>query len=163
MDRTTIATALGPLTIVVDAHRVRDIGWYDGQTSDSRPPDNAILREATSQLDAYFAGRLTRFDLPLALDGSDHERRVWAAMQDIPHGQTASYADVARTVGSAPRAVGRACGRNRIAVVIPCHRVIAAGGGLGGYSGGRGLATKQALLDLERRSEEKRPAKGGLV
>ena len=118
-----------------------------GQT---RPPATAaaLLAEAAAQLDAYFAGKLTRFDLPLAPSGSPFETRVWTAMQAIPYGETRVYGDLAELVGSAPRAVGRACGSNPIPIVIPCHRVLAKTG-LGGYSGAGGLATKRHLLALE--------------
>ena len=100
------------------------------------------------QLDAYFAGHLTRFDLPLAPSGSPFEVGVWTAMAEIPYGETRVYGELAASVGSAPRAVGRACGRNPIPIVIPCHRVLAKAG-LGGYSGSGGLATKRHLLALE--------------
>ena len=86
--------------------------------------------------------------MPLAPAGSGFRQRVWQAMQAIPVGETRSYGALARALGSAPRAVGGACGANPIPILIPCHRVVA-GGGLGGYSGGAGLATKIALLKLE--------------
>ena len=93
--------------------------------------------------------RLRDFELPLAPRGTVFEGRVWAAMQAIPYGETRSYGDLAGATGSAPRAVGRACGKNPIPIVIPCHRVLAKAG-LGGYSGDGGLATKQRLLAVER-------------
>lgn len=107
-----------------------------------------LLVEARRQIEAYFARRLKRFALPLAPAGSPFEQRVWLAMRQIPYGLSARYGDLARAVGSAPRAIGRACGRNPIPIVIPCHRVVAAAG-LGGYSGGAGLPTKRLLLALE--------------
>jgi methylated-DNA-[protein]-cysteine S-methyltransferase len=107
-----------------------------------------LLGEAARQLDAYFAGRLTRFDLALAPTGSPFEQLVWTAMRAIPYGETRCYGELAAAVGSAPRAVGRACGRNPIPIVIPCHRVLARTG-LGGYSGAGGLTTKRRLLMLE--------------
>ncbi|WP_301964892.1 methylated-DNA--[protein]-cysteine S-methyltransferase [uncultured Desulfovibrio sp.] len=108
-----------------------------------------LLHAAREQLAAYFAGRLRRFDLPLAPRGTPFQLRVWRALQDIPYGRTCSYSELAAAVGDprACRAVGRANGRNPLMIVIPCHRVIAAGGGLGGYSGG--LAVKRFLLRLE--------------
>jgi methylated-DNA-[protein]-cysteine S-methyltransferase len=110
------------------------------------------FEETRRQLDEYFAGRRTRFDLDLAPEGTPFQRRVWSALQEIPYGETRSYLDIARSIGSpkAVRAVGGANGRNPIAVVIPCHRVIAADGTLGGYGGG--LDRKRLLLDLERRT-----------
>lgn len=109
------------------------------------PPLPALRR----QLADYLAGRRRAFDLPLAPQGTDFQRRVWRALQDIPHGETRSYADLARAVGSpqAMRAVGQANRRNPIGVVIPCHRVIAADGTLGGYAGGPDR--KRRLLALE--------------
>src|SRR5690606_13127856 len=81
--------------------------------------------------------------------GTDFERRVWRAMIAIPQGRTQTYGEVARMLGSTPRAVGGACGANPIPLVIPCHRIVGAGGALGGYSGGRGAETKRFLLELE--------------
>jgi methylated-DNA-[protein]-cysteine S-methyltransferase len=108
------------------------------------------FEEARRQLDEYFARRRSRFDLELAPRGTAFQRQVWAALQEIPYGETRSYRDIARQLGSpkAVRAVGGANGRNPIAVVIPCHRVIAADGSLGGYGGG--LDRKRLLLELER-------------
>jgi O-6-methylguanine DNA methyltransferase len=114
----------------------------------------ALLRE---QLAQYFEGKRTAFDLPLAYHGSGFQRKVWQVLRDIPYGQTRSYGEVARTVGKpgAARAVGTVNGANRIAIMIPCHRVIAAGGGPGGYGGG--LWRKFRLLELERnRGAERR-------
>ncbi len=114
-------------------------------------PDPAPLAHAAAQLEAYFAGALRDFDLPLAPAGTPFQQRVWAALREIPYGETASYAAVARRIGhpAAVRAVGSANGRNPIPIVIPCHRVIGADGRLVGYGGG--LAAKEALLALERR------------
>ena len=111
--------------------------------------DAAPLRAAAAQLAAYFAGRLTAFDLPLALHGTEFQRRVWTALQAIPYGTTISYGDLARWVGNAngSRAVGLANGRNPIAIIVPCHRVIGTNGKLTGYGGG--LPRKAALLDFE--------------
>lgn len=106
--------------------------------------------EATRQLRAYFAGELRVFDLALDVVGTDFQKRVWEALAAIPFGETRSYAEVAAEIGrpTAVRAVGAANGRNPIPIVIPCHRVIASDGGLGGYAGG--LALKSALLTFER-------------
>ena len=104
---------------------------------------------AVVQLREYFAGRRRDFDLPLAPEGTAFQRRVWKCLQSIPYGETISYAELARRSGNpkAARAVGSANGRNCIAIVIPCHRVIAADGTLGGFGGG--LEVKQRLLTLE--------------
>jgi len=108
-----------------------------------------LLREAVQQLSAYFAGKLKEFDLPLAPEGSAFQRRLWRALCQIPFGETRSYGELAGLLQSAPRAIGGACGRNPIAIVIPCHRVLGKGFALTGYSGGEGLRTKKFLLALE--------------
>jgi AraC family transcriptional regulator, regulatory protein of adaptative response / methylated-DNA-[protein]-cysteine methyltransferase len=112
--------------------------------------DAPLLDLLRSQLDEYFAGERSAFDLPLAYPGTAFQRRVWDALLAIPYGETRTYADIAREIGvpGAARAVGRANGLNRIAIVIPCHRVMAADGGLGGYGGG--LWRKLRLLETER-------------
>jgi AraC family transcriptional regulator of adaptative response/methylated-DNA-[protein]-cysteine methyltransferase len=111
--------------------------------------DSSLLHEAERQLHEYFAGARREFDLPIDAPGSHFQERVWSELRRIPFGRTISYRELAERTdaGAAWRAVGRANGSNRLAVVIPCHRVIATGGGLGGYGGG--LAAKRFLLDLE--------------
>lgn len=155
MPSLSIASPIGRLTIEEESDQIVAIRWEEdgpagnaNRGSANRGNGSPLLAEAARQLAAYFAGSLAQFDLPLAPAGSPFEARVWAAMQQIPYGETRSYGDLATAVGSAPRAVGRACGRNPIPVVIPCHRVLAKVG-LGGYSGSGGLATKQRLLALE--------------
>lgn len=139
-----IDSLVGRLTISATDDAVVAIGWFD----ETESKETTLLAEARRQLTAYFARRLRRFDLPLRPAGSPFNQRVWAAMQQIPHGQTRSYGELAMEIGSAPRAVGRACGHNPIPIVIPCHRVLGRNG-LGGYSGGTGPPTKQRLLELE--------------
>lgn len=114
-------------------------------------PEAGWFAEVAEQLDAYFAGTLTRFDLPLAPRGTGFQRAVWSEMGRIPYGTTISYGELARRVGrpGAARAVGLASGRNPIAIIVPCHRVIGADGRLTGYGGG--LERKQQLLELEAR------------
>jgi methylated-DNA-[protein]-cysteine S-methyltransferase len=138
---------VGYLTIDEADDAIVAVRWADAPSGNGSP----LLDEAMRQLTAYFDGKLRDFDLPLAPAGSPFETRVWAAMQQIPYGETRCYGDLAMAVGSAPRAVGRACGRNPIPIVIPCHRVLAKAG-LGGYSGDGGLATKTRLLALEGKS-----------
>lgn len=115
-----------------------------------RDDEDWLLRQAAAQLRAYFQSALRRFDLPLDARGSRFQKTVWEALQTVPYGQTCTYGQIAQRIGSptASRAVGAAVGANPIAIVIPCHRVIAASGGLVGYR--YGIATKGFLLELER-------------
>jgi methylated-DNA-[protein]-cysteine S-methyltransferase len=144
MPSLSIPSPTGRLTIDEIDDMIVAIRWADAPSGNGSP----LLAEAARQLTAYFDGRLSQFDLPLAPAGSPFETSVWSAMLAIPYGETRSYGDLAEAIGSAPRAVGRACGKNPIPIVIPCHRVLAKAG-LGGYSGAGGLATKQCLLALE--------------
>ena len=115
------------------------------------PGTNDYLDTLKRELESYFAGELREFSVPLVYPGTDFQRRVWGQLLKIPYGETCSYEDIAIAVGQpkAVRAVGRTNGMNRVAIVIPCHRVVNKGGQLGGYGGG--LRRKQFLLDLERR------------
>jgi len=140
----SISSPVGNLILDEDLDAIVSIRWAEGATGNGSP----LLAEAARQLDAYFAGKLHDFDLPLRPAGTAFERSVWAAMQDIPYGETRFYGDLAASTHSAPRAVGRACGRNPIPIVIPCHRVLGKGW-MGGYSGAGGLKTKEMLLTLE--------------
>jgi methylated-DNA-[protein]-cysteine S-methyltransferase len=140
----SISSPVGDLLLEEDRGALVAVHWGEGSAGNGSP----LLSEAARQIDAYFAGKLRDFDLPLRPAGSDFELRIWAAMQEIPYGETRSYGDLAAAAHSAPRAVGRACGRNPIPIVIPCHRVLGKGW-MGGYSGAGGVATKQALLALE--------------
>lgn len=121
---------------------------------DSQPlaPQNLLAKEVCKQLQAYLTKPGFIFDLCLHISGTTHQRRVWHAIQAIPSGKTSSYAEIAMQLHSAPRAVGRACGANRIPIVIPCHRVISKNGGLGGFmnaSDGNPLEIKRWLLRHE--------------
>ncbi len=113
------------------------------------PADGAVLAQLRAELAEYFAGTRRAFEVPLETPGTDFQQRVWAALRHIPYGETCSYADIARAIGQpkAVRAVGHANGQNRVAIVIPCHRVINADGRLGGYGGG--VARKAQLLAVE--------------
>ena len=155
----TIDSPVGPLTLVASGRSLAALCMADqrhapGQAAFGLPGDPAAdpFAAAAAQLTAYFAGQLTSFDLPLDPAGTGFQRRVWAALRDIPYGQTASYGQLAGRIGqpAASRAVGLANGRNPIAIIIPCHRVIGSDGSLTGYGGG--LDRKRFLLDLERRS-----------
>jgi methylated-DNA-[protein]-cysteine S-methyltransferase len=144
MPSLSLSSPVGPLTIEEHDDKIVAISWGNGVPGNGSP----LLNEAARQLQAYFDGTLSHFDLPLAPAGSSFEKRVWDAMRNIPYGETRCYGDLAEAIGSAPRAVGGACGKNPIPIVIPCHRVLAKGG-MGGYSGQGGLDTKRALLRLE--------------
>jgi O-6-methylguanine DNA methyltransferase len=111
--------------------------------------------EIVAELDAYFAGDLHEFTIPLDLRGTEFQRRVWELLLSIPYGQTRSYGQIASALGrpGASRAVGQAIGTNPVAIIVPCHRVIGASGGLVGYGGG--LHRKQALLELEARPPDR--------
>jgi methylated-DNA-[protein]-cysteine S-methyltransferase len=146
MPRLTLESPLGRLTLFEEDGRLVALDW-GGKRAAGEP--TSMLREAKRQLAAYFEGRRRAFDLPLAPWGSPFELRVWQLMTDIPYGETRSSGDLARELAAAPRAVGQACGRNPLPILIPCHRVLAAEGRLGGYSGGKGTETKRRLLMLE--------------
>ena len=149
----TRPSPVGPITIVASPTAV--VAIHLGAASllpRSRPAaDHPIVAAAAAQLDEYFAGRRRGFDLPLAGDGTAFQRDVWRALCAIPFGATCGYGELAARLGrpSAARAVGAANGRNPIAIVVPCHRVIGKDGTLTGYAGG--MAIKQWLLDHEAR------------
>lgn len=141
----------GPIRVSSDGDAVVGITWIEpGASLEPATPD-AVSRETAAQLSAYFDGRLTVFDLPIRYrGGSAFERAIWDAMRAIPWGETKTYGDLAALTDGVARAVGGACGRNPIPIVVPCHRVVGSDGWLVGFSGGAGVATKQWLLDFER-------------
>ena len=149
ISRHHIDTPIGPLTIELSdgALTLLEIGAHGDATPGA--PSRGLAGEAARQLDAYFSGRLKQFDLPLRAEGTPFRKKVWQALREVPYGQTRSYGEIAREVDSAPRAVGGACGANPIAIVVPCHRIVGAGGWIGGFSGGDGCATKHLLLEHE--------------
>jgi len=146
----TTDSPLGKLTLYEEAGSLvhLEFGSPDGVGSSAPTP---LLREAAGQLSAYFAGNLRHFALPLSPSGTVFELAVWQAMLSIPYGETLSYAELAKMAGrsAACRAVGAACGRNPLPILIPCHRVVRSDGGEGGYSAG--IGRKRFLLELERR------------
>jgi methylated-DNA-[protein]-cysteine S-methyltransferase len=150
---TTFDSPIGELLAAGDGQALHGLYMQEGRTAMAVRPDwepaGEPFAQVRSQLAAYFAGGRQDFDLPLAMAGSPLQRRVWRALQDIPYGETISYGELARRVGppATPRNVGWANGRNPIAVIVPCHRVIGADGSLTGYGGG--LARKRLLLELE--------------
>jgi methylated-DNA-[protein]-cysteine S-methyltransferase len=152
---TQIESPLGPLFLAADDTGLRNIAFVDGskrqQSVEARDGDAGQLREPIRQLRAYFAAELETFDLALSPAGTPFQLEVWRRLLEIPYGQTISYGELARRIGSpkASRAVGLANGSNPIPIVIPCHRVIGSNGKLTGYGGG--LPIKEKLLALERR------------
>jgi methylated-DNA-[protein]-cysteine S-methyltransferase len=148
---TVIDSPVGRLRIVADGVAIEQI-WFVGDDVPLAETDEPVLAEAVRQLEEYFAGRRTTFDLPLAPQGSGFQQRVWTALREIPYGETISYGELAGSLGlvNGARAVGAANGQNPIAIVVPCHRVIGANGRLVGYAGG--LDRKQTLLGLEART-----------
>jgi len=146
---TTLDSPIGKLLLTSDGENLTGIRMAPFEIESDWSHEPKALAETTTQLKAYFAGKLKRFDLPLKTSGTPFQTRVWKALADIPYGETVSYGELARRIGSprAVRAVGRANGANRIAIVLPCHRVIGANGTLTGYGGG--LDRKAKLLALE--------------
>lgn len=141
----TLVAVDGALTgLFMDLQRHRPLEEMFGE------PDPTPFPEVIRQLDEYFAGARTEFDVPMAMVGTSFQRTVWAALREIPYGETESYGHLAARIGrpGAARAVGLANGRNPIGIIVPCHRVVGATGDLTGYGGG--LERKQHLLDFER-------------
>jgi len=140
---------LGRLVLDAEGDALTGVRWAAQGEKPRSEGKSAVLAEAGRQLDRYFAGRLKRFDLKIRPAGSPFQQSVWKAMRSIPWGKTGTYGGIAMVLSSGPRAVGTACGRNPMVIVTPCHRVLASGGAIGGYTGGQGLATKRKLLALE--------------
>ena len=146
MPQLSLHSPIGDLTISEEAGQIVALDWGWGRDQNATP----LLARAKTALDDYFDGAALPDDLPLAPGGSVYRQSVWRALRQIPAGETRTYRQIANVAGGSARSVGGANARNPIPILIPCHRVVAAVG-LGGYSGGDGLATKQALLTLERR------------
>ena len=151
MHYSTLTTPVGELMLTADADGALTAVHLPGRhgSTDGMQRDDALLEPARRQLTEYFAGERRDFDLPLRPAGAPFQLRVWEQLLTVPYGETASYGEIAAELGAptASRAVGAANGRNPIAIVVPCHRVIGANGSLTGYAGG--LECKRALLDLE--------------
>jgi methylated-DNA-[protein]-cysteine S-methyltransferase len=150
---TTMDSPIGELLLLGDGQALHGLYMQAGRKPiEVRPAwtrDDEAFADVRSQLEEYFAGERTRFDMPMHLDGTAFQRTVWHALTEIPYGQTISYGELARRIGrpDLARAVGTANGQNPIAVIVPCHRVIGANGKLVGYGGG--LDNKRRLLELE--------------
>ena len=153
---TRMPSPVGDLLLAGDGDALHHVSMLDGPDpitpaaswQEAREP----FADAVSQLDEYFIGQRTTFAVPLVMEGTAFQRQVWRALQEIPYGATVSYGELARRIGQpgASRAIGLANGRNPIAIIVPCHRVIGSDGTLTGYGGG--LERKQLLLDLELRN-----------
>jgi methylated-DNA-[protein]-cysteine S-methyltransferase len=149
----TLESPIGPLTLIARDGVLTNLSMHE-QRHMSPPPEDALTDDAwfkdiAAQLDAYFAGELTSFDVETDMRGTAFQQRVWAQLREIPYGETISYGELAERVGNrnASRAVGLANGRNPISIIVPCHRVIGADGSLTGYGGG--LERKTWLLEHE--------------
>lgn len=145
MSQLSFHSPVGDLTLSEEDGRIvaLDWGWARDQTN------TPLLDKAQAQVLAYLDGQRQSFDLPLEPFGTPFQKKVWQAMRAIPYGKTKSYGELAAALKTSPRAVGTACGRNPIPLIIPCHRVLGANGALGGYSGDGGTGTKKRLLNLE--------------
>lgn len=143
----SIPSPVGTLTAFAADNALIALEWGKPAPSAQTPTD--LLEAARDQLNAYFDGKLTDFDLPLAPAGTDFQCRVWAEMAKIPYGQTRTYGELAANIDGVARAVGGACGKNPIPIILPCHRVMGGGGKLTGFSGGAGPESKVFLLKLE--------------
>lgn len=153
-----LPSPLGELTICADDSGITAVAFPGEIACHGAANPNALVRKAVAQLQGYFAGRRTVFDLPLHAGGTRFQRAVWRALCAVPYGSTASYGDIAVAIGSprAARALGLANGQNPIAILVPCHRIIGRDGALTGYGGG--LDRKRWLLEHERRNPQSEPA-----
>lgn len=140
-------TPIGKLGIAEKSGKIFQVSFFD--IVEGELTETPLIKKAYEQLDEYFKGLRKNFDLPLLLEGSEFQVKVWKALMTIDYGKTATYGDIAKLIGSpkASRAVGGANNKNKIAIIIPCHRVIGSNGTLTGYAGGLGI--KKYLLDLE--------------
>ena len=153
-----IESPVGKLKLVASSNAMVAVLWERERPNRVKldtatlAPQHPILLETERQLVEYFSGGRTEFDLPLQPDGSEFQKKVWRALREIPFGQTRSYLDLARAIGSskAARAVGTANSKNPLSIIVPCHRVVGSDGSLTGFAGG--IETKAALLGLETRS-----------
>lgn len=144
MNSAKIKTPVGVLGLIEEDGAITQLVW-DGWNEGVRSP---VLKDGLAQLEAYFAGELEWFDLPLAPKGTPFQQQVYAAMSAIPRGETLTYGDIANALDVPAQPVGQACGSNPIPVIIPCHRVVGADG-LGGFSGDGGVEMKVKLLQGE--------------
>lgn len=140
-----VKTPFATLGIATDGRHVTGIRYLAPSTAARAPRPDTVAYLACVQIQAYLDDPRFVFDLPLHLAGSHHQLTVWEAMQRIPAGSTRTYGELARELGSSARAVGGACGANPLPLVVPCHRVVAAGGDLGGFMGARGEGFERSI------------------
>jgi len=145
MTQLSFHSPVGDLTLSEEDGKIVSLDWGWSPLSTG----TAFLNRAKLLLEAYFDGQNPDLSLPLNCAGSDFQKQVWKVISKIPYGKTMTYGEIASIVNSHPRAVGRACGRNPVPIIIPCHRVTGKNGSLTGYSGGDGSKTKKFLLELE--------------
>lgn len=148
----TTNSPLGPLTLEASADALTSLTIAPlPRTVAEKAPDHPLLAAAVAQLREYFHGTRTEFDLPVAFSGTPFQEKIWSALQSIPYGQSLGYEELGLVAGAgrAPRAVGGAVGANPLPIIIPCHRVLSSTKAITGYSGGAGIPTKIALLELE--------------
>ena len=149
MPKLTVDSSLGPLTLAEYDGAIAELCFGSSAENDPTP----LLREAAAQLADYFGGALKDFDLPLAAAATPFAAKMRDAMLAIPYGVTRTYGDIAKAIGAPPQAVGQGCGQNAMPIIVPCHRVVAADGRLGGFSGGDGVPTKKWLLGHEAKGD----------
>jgi methylated-DNA-[protein]-cysteine S-methyltransferase len=142
-------TPTGRLLIKSNGLAITRVAWLKRDDPIPTGETDTVCDRAAAELTEYFSGSLKTFTVPIHLEGSDLQLRVWQVMREIPFGQVLTYGDVAHQIGSEPQAVGTTCGQNPIPVIVPCHRIVGAGGKLTGFSGGNGIETKAFLLDHE--------------
>ena len=149
MEKCYYQSPVGCLEIVAADNKITQLVFCQ-KPGVTEKANNRALQQCCKELDEYFAGKRKNFDVPIAFSGTAFQHKVWQELQKIPYGKTISYADLAKASGNpkAYRAAGSANGKNPIAIIIPCHRVIASSGGLGGYA--YGLEVKKQLLELEK-------------
>jgi methylated-DNA-[protein]-cysteine S-methyltransferase len=145
MPELTVNSPLGPLTLIEADGAIIELDWRRAVKEEP----SKFLKTGKDELEGYFSAELKTFSLPVNPKGTAFQKQVWEQMVKIPYGQVLTYGNVAKTLSSSPRAVGTACGRNPIPIIIPCHRFMGANGKLTGYTGAGGTKTKSFLLDLE--------------
>ncbi|NTV77680.1 MAG: methylated-DNA--[protein]-cysteine S-methyltransferase [Clostridiales bacterium] len=147
----TYQTKIGDITIQADESFLHSVSFGAGESLEGSREENSLIKKCILQIEEYLDGNRKLFDLPMNPKGTEFQKKVWKALLEIPYGETRSYGEIARRIGTpgGSRAVGMANNKNPLAIIVPCHRVIGADGRLVGYGGG--LPRKEKLLELERR------------